>query len=255
MRPFVDGQPFGEQPLAESAFEEGRLAVQVAAGNGAEEAAEQAGSQFGGEQHRYFAGGHGPGPQACGRALGGTPADACRIGQLAADAVDVIPVVALHLPLRLGDHHAAQAVPGAGVATDETMAVAIDPATLVGVEGGAVGFADALVGLEGRGLADQRLLHRLLGGDGPVVIEVEVRQVAGHQRRIGKARAVVLGGMLGDGQGGRHRLANGVLAARRSAGRALALPDVEGDAEPLVTVEFDCFHFALANGGGQSLLH
>ncbi|MNT21770.1 hypothetical protein D3C72_1571210 [compost metagenome] len=88
-----------------------------------------------------------------------------------------------------------------------------------------------------------------------MVIEVEVRQVAGHQRRIGKARAVVLGGMLGDGQGGRHRLANGVLAARRGAGRALALPDVEGDAEPLVTVEFDCFHFALANGGGQSLLH
>ncbi|MNP33668.1 hypothetical protein D3C76_1269220 [compost metagenome] len=99
------------------------------------------------------------------------------------------------------------------------------------------------------------MLHRLFRGDGPGVVKVEVRQLAGHQRRIGQAGAVVLGGMLGDGQGGRHRLANGVFAARRRTGRALALPDVQGDAESLVTVEFDCFHFALANGGGQSLLH
>ena len=170
-------------------------------------------------------------------------------------AIHVIPVIALHLPFALGDHHAAETVAGAGIATDEAMAVAIHATALVAAQAGAIGIADTRVGVEGRRLAEQRALDCLLRGDIPGVIEVQLRQVARHQRGIGQAGALVLGGMLGNGQGGGHGFANGRLAGGRSTGRALALADVEGDAETLITIEFDGFHLALTHRGGQPLLH
>src|SRR5690606_11600958 len=85
--------------------------------------------------------------------------------------------------------------------------------------------------------------------------EIEVRHLTRHQRGVGQAGELVFGGMPGDGQRRRHRFPNGLVTTAGGAGRALALADVQGDAEALVTVEFDGFHFALAHRGGQALLH
>ncbi|WBJ39966.1 hypothetical protein PALA42_01640 [Pseudomonas aeruginosa] len=216
--------------------------------------AEQANSDFRSEQHRHFGGLHRPRAQSAGGALGGAPADRLGAGQGLATAVDVIPIVTLHLSFALGDHHAAEAVPGAGVTTDETVAVTVYPAALVGIQGGAVGLGHPLVGGERRCLASQGTFHGLLGTQAPWMIEVQLGQLAGHQRGIGETGAFVLGGMAGDRQRRRHRLADGRLAGRRGARRALALACVEGDAETLVTVELDGFHLALAHAGGQALL-
>ena len=231
------------------------MAVQVAAGNGREEMSEQASGQLRGKQYRHLASRHRTRPEARHAAFGGLAPDRQRIGEQLALAVDVIPVVALHLPLAFGDHHATEAVPGAGVAADKAVAVAVDTAALMGAEAGTVGIADALVGGEGCRLAGQGQFHRLFRRNRPGVIEVQVRQFARHQRGVGEAGAIVFRGMLGDGQGCRHRLADRRLAARRGAGRALALADVQGDAEALVAVELDRLDLALADRGGQALLH
>ncbi|MNF39855.1 hypothetical protein D3C84_208480 [compost metagenome] len=254
VRALVEAQPVREQLLTQCILEEGRLAVQVAAGNRRQQVAEQPGGQLGGEQHRHLAGRHRPCTEATDRALGGAPTDRLATGQLAADATDVVPVVALHLPLALGDHHAAQAVPAGGVAADEAVAVAVHPAAQVGIEGGAVGLGHPRVRGEGRRLAGQRLLDGLFRRDRPRMIEIQIRQLAGHQRRIGKACAVILGGMPGDGQRRRHGLADRLRALRRGARRALALAEIEGDAEAAVAVELHRLHLALAHAGGQPLL-
>lgn len=90
---------------------------------------------------------------------------------------------------------------------------AIDPAALMGVQGGAIGVEDAWVGIESRRLTGQRHLDGLFRLQGPVMIKVEIGNLAGHQRRIGQACTLILGGMLGNGQGGRHGLANRFGAA------------------------------------------
>ncbi|MNN22563.1 hypothetical protein D3C81_1359240 [compost metagenome] len=86
------------------------------------------------------------------------------------------------------------------------------------------------------------------------MVEVQVRQLARHQRGIGQAGAVVRGSMLGDRQRCRHGFADGVRALRRGARRALALAEIEGDAEAAVAVELHRLHLALAHAGGQPLL-
>lgn len=169
-------------------------------------------------------------------------------------AVYVIPIVALHLAVAFGDHDAAQAVPGRSVAPDEAMAVAIHAAALVGIEGGAIGIEDARVGIERRSLAGQGHLDGLLGLNVPVVIKVQVRDVPGHQRGVRKARAFVLGSMLGNGQRRSDGFADRVRATGRSAGRTFALANVEGNAKALVAIELNGLDLTLAYRGGQALL-
>jgi len=135
------------------------------------------------------------------------------------------------------------------------MAVAVDAAALMSVQRGAVGLGDALVGGERGSLAGQRALDGLVGGDRPAVVEVQVREIPRHQRRVRQAGAVVFGGMLGNRQRRRHGFTDGVRACCRGARRALALANVKSDAEALVAIELDGLDFTLAHRGGQPLLH
>ncbi|MNP16668.1 hypothetical protein D3C76_1090750 [compost metagenome] len=134
------------------------------------------------------------------------------------------------------------------------MAVAIHAATLVGIEGGAVGIEDTRVGVERRRLAGQGHLDGLLRLEVPVVVQVQVRDLAGHQRCVGQAGTFVLGGMLGNRQGGGDGFADRFRATGRGAGRAFALAHIEGDAKALVAVELDRLDLTLAYRGGQALL-
>ena len=192
--------------------------------------------------------------EAAGGPLRGPHTNAARVGQQVALAVDVIPVIALHLPVAFSDHHAAQTVPGRGVSTDEPVAVAIHAAALVGVEGGAIGIEDARVGIERRRFARQGHLDGFLGLESPVVIQVQVRNFPGHQRRVRQARTVVLGGVPGNGQRCRDGFPDRLRATGRGTGRAFALANIEGDAKALVAVEFNRFDLALTYRGGQALL-
>ena len=157
---------------AERAFEEGGMAIQIAARDCRQQVTEQPAGELGSEQHRNLAGRHRPCAKSADRTLGSAPANTRGFSQQLALAIDVIPVVALHLPLAFGDHHAAQAVAGAGITTNETMTVAINAATLMGVETRAISVLDPGVGGECCRLAGQRLLHCLLRRDRPGVIEV-----------------------------------------------------------------------------------
>jgi len=87
------------------------------------------------------------------------------------------------------------------------------------------------------------------------VEQIQVGQLASHQGGVGQSGERVFRGVPGDGQGRRDRFANGLLTTAGGTRRALALPHVQGDAEALVTVEFDGFHLALTHRGGQPLLH
>lgn len=86
------------------------------------------------------------------------------------------------------------------------------------------------------------------------MVKVEIRDLAGHQRRIGQACAFILGGVLGNGQRSRHSLANRVRAAGRCTGRAFALANIKGDTKTLIAVELDRLDLTLTHRSGQALL-
>ena len=135
------------------------------------------------------------------------------------------------------------------------MAVAVDPATLMGIQRGAVGVLDPPIRGEGRRLTAQGLLDGLLRGDRPGVVQIQLRQLARHQRGISQACRLIFRGMFGDGQRRRDGFANRRFTAGRGTGRALALTHIQRDTKTLVTVEFDRFHLTLTHRGGQALLH
>ena len=86
------------------------------------------------------------------------------------------------------------------------------------------------------------------------MVDIEVGQVGGHQRRVGQARGRVLAGMAGDRQGlldhGTHRGLPGIAGG----GRALALPHVDGDGDPLVPGQLHRLHLALADADADALV-
>ena len=125
----------------------------------------------------------------------------------------------------------------------------------MGIQRGAVGVLDPLIGSKSRSLTAQGLLDGLFRRDRPGVVKIQLGQLAGHQCGIGQAGTLIFRGMFGNRQGGRDRFADRRLTTCRSAGRALALPHIQRDAKTLVAVEFDCFHITLTHRGGQALLH
>jgi hypothetical protein len=123
------------------------------------------------------------------------------------------------------------------------------------VETEAFRIADALVGRETRGLATLRQVDRGRRIEFPGMAEVEVRQVASHQCRIGQACVLVLGGEGRD----RQRLGDRFLdRPRRQVGgarRALALAGVDGDAKATVTLILERLDLAKANGHREARGH
>jgi len=124
----------------------------------------------------------------------------------------------------------------------------------MGAEGGAVGVLDPAVGGKRRGFAGQGLFDGLFRSDVPLVEQVEILNIPRHQRGIRQARGFIFRGVLGDGQCCGNCLADSFRTASRGAGGAFALADVQGDAETLITVEFNGFDFTLAHRGRQALL-
>jgi hypothetical protein len=79
------------------------------------------------------------------------------------------------------------------------------------------------------------------------MIQVQVGPVAGHEGRIGQARAIVLRRKSCDAAGRLHGLAQGLGTQIRGAGRTLALTEVHRDSHALVLVMLQGLYLAQAN--------
>ncbi|MCY1445554.1 hypothetical protein D9M71_620740 [compost metagenome] len=88
----------------------------------------------------------------------------------------------------------------------------------MGIERRAIRFRHSRVGSERRSLAGQRQLHRLFRAQVPGVVQVQIRNIASHQRRVSQPGAIVFRGMFGDGQCGGDGFPYRRIAGSRGAG-------------------------------------
>jgi hypothetical protein len=79
------------------------------------------------------------------------------------------------------------------------------------------------------------------------VIEVQFRQVAGHEVGGGEAGIGIFLSPAGDGAGGADSIAYGLGAEVGGTGGALALAEIDGDAETVVTGMLHRLHLAQAD--------
>ncbi len=87
----------------------------------------------------------------------------------------------------------------------------------------------------------------LLDAQRPRVVQIEIGAIPGHQRRIGQAGAIVLGGEAGDVQRRLDRFAQCLRREIGGAGVTLALTGIDRDADALVTIELDGFDLVTAH--------
>ena len=219
--------------------QEGRLAVQGTAADRMHQAAEQAGRERRLEEHGKFARFDASTAQTGHRTLGGNAPDAGGIVKLAGAAPRRVPVVALHGILLAGDHRARDVVARSRIAAHEAEAVGRDEMRLLRRHRSAFGIADQRADLEGRLLATARRLDGILNGQRPRMIQIQIGNILGQQRRVGQAGTVVRGREAGDVERRLDRLAQGLRREVGSAGVALALAGIDGNADALVAVEFD----------------
>src|SRR5690606_30287882 len=107
--------------------------------------------------HRVLAGLHRPWRQARDGALGGAAPDHGGRFQVLRRQRAAVPVVALHAVALAGDQRQAEVVVAAALGAEEAVAVGVDRQAFAGADVGALGIADARIGLAagGLGLAGQ----------------------------------------------------------------------------------------------------
>ncbi|KAG1535686.1 hypothetical protein G6F50_015244 [Rhizopus delemar] len=124
---------------------------------------------------------------------------------------------------------------GSALAADEAMRIGIDRYALHARHRGTVGIADACIGPATGLLAGQGQVHRLVSLQRPGVPAVQVGEVAGHQRRLGKPGSRVVLGVPGDRAGLLDRGRQAGLVQVAGAGAALALAEIDRHRDAAVT--------------------
>ena len=208
---------------------------------------EQAAGNFGGKNYRNLASGN----LACAKPRcgpgGGGSADALGAVEQSGIAAIVVPVAALHVFALACNHHAAEAVSGAGITANKAQAVAVDGATAIGIQTGAVTHADTRIGGKGGFFTLQCQLDGLLRTDIPRVPEIQIGQLCCHLFRLAQTRTIIRAGVLGNGQCSGHGFANGVGTGHAGAGVALALAGIKTDGKTLVAGKLHRLHFTLTH--------
>ena len=206
---FLDGEPFGQDLLAQLVQQEARLAVEVAAADGHHQMTPETSRRIGMEQHGCMAGGDLAGTEAGDGALHRLIGNALRAPEALQGTAGGVAVIALHVAILLADQHAAQGVTRGGIAFDEAVTVAIDLDAKVAGETGTVGVLDA-------GIAPQRQpftlggqLDAILGIQRDRVAQLQVRGVPGQQICIRQTGTLIRGGMASNLHGRFHGGANG----------------------------------------------
>ncbi len=141
----------------------------------------------------------------------------------------------------------------AALAAQEAVAVGVDAHALAAGQPRAVGALDARLAPAG-GLAGQGQLDRLLGGQRPGMVDVEVRQFASHQLGRGEPRGRILAGVAGDGHGLLDHVLDRRLGGIGGRGAALALADIDGHRDALVAGQLDGLDLALADVDAHALV-
>src|SRR5690606_25782995 len=154
---------------------------------------------------------------------------------------------ALHRVALARDQRAGEAVVAAALAADEAVRVGVDRERGSGADAGAVGIADARVGVAPGLLRLQRQRDGAFGVDVPGMPGIELAQVARHQRRVGEAGSGIVFGVARDRAGLGHGRGQALLAQVGGAGAALALAEVHGDRDAAVARGFDRLDLAHAH--------
>ncbi len=239
----LDGEPLGQDLLAQFVQQEARLAVEVATTDGHHQMTPQPGRRIGMEQHGCMAGGDLAGTEAGDGAFHRLIGNALRAPQPLQGTAGGVTVIALHVAVLLADQHAAQGVARGGIAFDEAVTVAIDLDAEVAGETGAVGVLDTGIAPQRQPLALGGQLDAILGIQRDRVAQLQIRGVPGQQICIRQTGTLVRGGMARNFHGRFHGGANGWRAQIRGGRGALAAITIDGDAERPILVEFDAFQF------------
>ena len=94
---------------------------------------------------------------------------------------------------------------------------------------------------------------RILGSESPRMIEIEIGDVTRQILRLHQAGIGVLGRIARDGAGLLHSRTDRLPSEVGSAGRALALAEIDRHGEAPVALVLDRIHFSQADGRAQSL--
>src|SRR5690606_32932888 len=112
-----------------------------------------------------------------------------------------VPVVALHAVALAGDQRQAEVVVAAALGAEEAVAVGVDRQAFAGADVGALGIADARIGLAAGGLGLAGQGDRRFRVQRPGMPAVELAHLGGHAIGIGQAGGRVGLGVPGDGAG------------------------------------------------------
>ena len=157
-------------------------------------------------------------------------------------------MLALHILALLGNECTAQGMTGAGKAGKKTMRIPIDAHAAMGAERGTFRVGEALVeGQPGR-LAIARDRHGLLGLQIPGMIQIEIGNRARHGTLIGEPRAVIARRVARNGAGFGHGALDCCRAQIGSAGRTLALSEIDRDGHAPIPVVLDGIDVAESHG-------
>ena len=247
MRLFLDINDRGNHRLAETVEQERGLAVEVAAGNGRDQAGNQAAGQRGFEQHRHLRRLQLAAAQPPDGTLAGQPADMLWRFQVSRCARRCVPVIALHAVALLGDDRGADAVARGRIAGAESMAVGIDRQAFGIGDAGAFGIADTRIDCTGCRLATFGKFDCLLHRNIPRMIQIEIRKFGRHQLGIGQAAERILRSVAGNVTGRGHRVRQRLVGQVRGAGMTAPLSEIDRHGGTLVAVVFDGFRFAHAH--------
>ncbi len=118
----------------------------------------------------------------------------------------------------------------------------------------AFGIADAFIGCACRRLAALGDFDGACRVHIPGMTEIEIGDIARHQRGIGESGAIVLTGVTRDIAGRTHGFAHGFWREIGGAGGGLALTEIHGHTDAAVTMIFECLDLTQAYGDGQTRL-
>ncbi len=230
--------------------EEARLAIERTAADRGHEVPDQAARDFRREQYGAFARRKRACVQARERAFGGLAADARRVGKIRRRAHRLVPVVALHAGGVLRDQRTGQRVARAALRADEALRRRVHRQRLPRLHARAFRVGDARARTAGVLDLDAER-DRRMRVERPRVPQVEVGKFAGKALRIGEACARVFFGVFRDRARLLDRLRDRIGLQVGRARRALALAEVDRDAERAITRVLDRLDLAEAHVDAQ----
>ena len=143
---------------------------------------------------------------------------------------------------------------GTWKARQKTETVAVHAHAAVRRDGRALGILESRITGQSGGLALARQLHCLLGQDVPVVIKIQIGNLARQRVGVGQSGAWIGRRVLRNRRGLHHRFVHRRRPQVGGARRALRLTEVDRDRQAAIAVVFDGIDLAQSHGHRQAAL-